>query len=235
MTNLLSFFQVFLIIVAENSIKLVADSPFTFSFLFVQVKIATFLKGVNHFLIGFLLSSPEKMLIEICKLFEDGDILWILLAILSDLDGSIDNIHDESGVISISSGHPIFKVISYFYLGVVNEIIFCIVGAVYFSYGLSHFRSASWGGGLWIAVSKIGQDIAENIINFNNKDVFQLFQVYVFSEDGAAVNSFNGVSEDGFEIYHYVFGCELFGLVFTEIIFAEEFEACWNYIADRFN
>ena len=142
------------------------------------------------------------------------------------MDCCIYDAHDELSVVGIFPGQSIFvKVVPYLYVCVVYERVLGIVCPADLGYGLPHFRGASGGGSLGIAVEEIGEDVAQNIVNFNDEEVLELLHVDPVLEHMIGFNCVDSLPEDGLKVDHDVLGCELLGLFFFEFLLAEEIEA----------
>jgi hypothetical protein len=89
---------------AEDSSEVVAngvDLTVLLNCLFILLLFLFLAIGAQDLLVVFLLSQPKKMLIELCKSFEDGAFSFVVFVILGDLYDRVDNLHNEATVICI--------------------------------------------------------------------------------------------------------------------------------------
>jgi hypothetical protein len=126
-----------------------ADLPL---FLFFIVAV----EGVQLLLVLLLPADPEEMLIELRKDLRDCSPSGVALADLSDLDGCVEDLHDEGGIVSALSQlndlYFLVELVLFLADGEVvldlkaapeNEVVLWVLGPVDVVDGLSHSRSAA--------------------------------------------------------------------------------------------
>ena len=126
-----------------------ADSP-----LFLILVEA--IEGVQLLLVLLLPADPEKMLVELRENLGDCPPSGVALADLSDLDGCVEDLHDEGGIVSALSQlndlYFLVKLVLFLADGEVvldlkaapeDEVVLWVLGPVDVVDGLSHSRSAA--------------------------------------------------------------------------------------------
>lgn len=127
------------------------------------------------------------MFIELCKLFIDGSVPRVVLRVLSDLDGCVDDPHNEGGVVSalpqfdvlhdVSQTVPVcsdVEVLAYFDAAVEDEVVLYVVSPVYCRYCLPHARVSACNWRLGVTICQVDENVVENAVHLHHQSVLQL-------------------------------------------------------------
>ena len=71
-----------------------------------------------------------------------------------------------------------------------------------------------------VAVGQIDENIVENVVDFHDQSVFEFDNIDVLVERLGLLYLFDGLSIDGVNIEHDIFGGVLFGLFLCKLSFA---------------
>ena len=196
-------------------------------------------------LILLLLTDPEQIFIELCKFLKDGSFLEIFFVILSYFYDWVDDSHDEGGVVAVFLKEDWLcfysqdlgflsecEVVADFNVVGENEVVFLVVNSIDLCDDLSHSRGASRGWSLRVVVSKVDEDVVDNIVQFDEKILLQLFEMHALSDLVHFLNLEDRFSEYWVEVDHYVFCCELHCFLLFQLLPAQKFKGSWYYIAD---
>jgi hypothetical protein len=142
----------FLLFIAQNIPKLSTYELLNFLGFLRQFSIYLMIfvvEATNSLLIVLLLNQPKELLVELSEFFEDCSFSGIVLVVLGDLRGAVEDSHDELGVVLnlieqdlLLFGVRLIQFEEIGYLDVISEgkLIFLVVDPVNVVDDFSHAR-----------------------------------------------------------------------------------------------